>query len=220
MSERPMKTLLILGGTGLVGSNLIQEALAHPLVQRVIAPTRRPLVISDRLLNPLVDFDELPPDAPWWQADAVLCALGTTRSQAGSRTNFHRVDHDYVIQAATFAQQAGTPAFVFNSSMGADPRSRSFYLRTKGETEKDLEALGFSSLTHVRPSLLDGGARPDFRPAESIGLWLARRFERLIPARYQAVRTRDVAATMLAAALAPEPGVRVIESNEIERQIC
>jgi len=218
MSERPTKSLLILGGTGLVGSDLVQEALAHPLVQRVIAPTRRALAVNDRLLNPLVDFDQLPAEAPWWQADAVLCALGTTRSLAGSRANFYQVDHDYVMQAATFARRAGTPVFVYNSSMGADPHSRSFYLRTKGETEQDLAALGFSALTHVRPSLLDGGIRPDFRPAESVGLWLARRLKPLIPARYQAVRTRDVAAAMLAAALKPATGEQVIDSDEIGRQ--
>lgn len=218
MTERPTKTLLILGGTGLVGSNMIEQALAHPQVQRVVAPTRRPLIISDRLLNPLVNFDELSADASWWQADAVLCALGTTLRQAGSKKRFYRVDHDYVLQAATFARQAGTPVFVLNSSTGADPDSRSFYLRTKGQAEKDLTALDFESLACVRPSLLDGGIRPDFRPLENIGLWLAKALHPVIPARYQAVRTSDVAATMLRLALEPVPGMTVIESDEIERR--
>ncbi len=215
MSEQATKTLLILGGTGLVGSKLIEQALADPRVLRVIAPTRRPLTISDHLLNPLVNFDELPGTAPWWKADAVLCALGTTLSQAGSRENFFRVDHDYVLQAATLAQKAGTPVFVLNSSMGAEPHSRSFYLRTKGQTENDLEALGFSYLTHVRPSLLEGGIRPEFRLGENIGLWFARLLQPLIPPRYRAVHTNDVASTMLAAALEPTPGTSVIQSDQI-----
>ncbi|GGC93175.1 NAD(P)H-binding protein [Halopseudomonas salina] len=216
MSEQSTKTLLILGGTGLVGSMLIEQALADPQVLRVIAPTRRPLKISDRLLNPLVDFDELPRNATWWRVDAVLCALGTTRSQAGSREKFYRVDHDYVLQAATLAQQAGTPVFVLNSSMGAEPLSRSLYLRTKGQIEKDLETLGFSSLTHVRPSLLAGGVRPEFRLGESIGLWLARLLQPVIPARYQAVQASDVAAVMLAAAVEPRPGTSIVQSDQIK----
>lgn len=216
-TERSSKTLLILGGTGLVGSNLIEQALAHPQVGRVIAPTRRPLVISDRLLNPLLDFDELPANAPWWQADAVLCALGTTLGQAGSREQFYRVDHDYVLQAANYARQAGTPVFVLNSSLGAATGSRSFYLRTKGKTENDIEGLGYGSVTHVRPSLLDGGVRPQFRLGESMGLWLVKGLRPLVPPRYQAVSTRDVAAAMLEAALQPAPGVNIIESEQIRR---
>jgi uncharacterized protein YbjT (DUF2867 family) len=217
MSEQPTISVLILGGTGLVGSHLIQLALGHPRIKHVIAPTRRPLAIHERLHNPLIDFDALPSEAPWWEADAVLCALGTTRRLAGSEEQFRRVDHDYVLQTAALTRHCGAPVFVFNSSLGADANSRSLYLRTKGETEMDLEALGFSALTHVRPSLLDGEKRTDFRPGESIGLWLARRFEPLIPARYKAVSTRDVAVAMLNAALEPKQGVQVIESDQIRR---
>ena len=37
------KTLLVLGGSGLVGMEILRQALADPQVSRVVAPTRRPL---------------------------------------------------------------------------------------------------------------------------------------------------------------------------------
>ena len=210
-----MKTLLILGSTGLVGRQLLAQALAHAEVARVIAPTRRPLPSHAKLINPIVDFDTLPADAPWWRADAALCALGTTMRQAGSQAAFRRVDHDYVLTAARLTHDAGTPVFVLNSSVGASPAAGSFYLRVKGETERDLGDLGFDSLTLVRPSLLDGGPRPERRLGETLALWLARPLRGLIPARYRAVKTADVAATMLRSALAAEAGTHCIESEAI-----
>ena len=72
-------------------------------------------------------------------------------------------------------------------------------------------------MTHVRPSLLDGGVRPQFRLGESMGLWLVKGLRPLVPPRYQAVSTRDVAAAMLEAALQPAPGVNIIESEQIRR---
>jgi uncharacterized protein YbjT (DUF2867 family) len=66
-----------------------------------------------------------------------VCALGTTLAQAGSRDAFRRVDHDYVLTAALHARRAGAAVFVLNSSLGADPAAGSFYLRVKGEIERD-----------------------------------------------------------------------------------
>ena len=74
-----MRTLLLLGSTGLVGQQALALALADDRLTQVIAPTRRPLPPHPRLLNPQVDFEHLPAQAPWWRADAVICALGTTR---------------------------------------------------------------------------------------------------------------------------------------------
>ena len=205
--------LLVLGGTGLVGQQLLRLALADASITEVVAPVRRPLPARAlKMQQPVVDYRQLPP-SDWWQADACVCALGTTMKQAGSRTAFAEVDHDFVLAAATRARTAGTPVFVLNSSLGADPAARGFYLQVKGRTEQDLAALGFASLTCVRPSLLEGGPRPDARPAEAAGLWVARVLKPLIPARYQAVRTEAVARHMLAAARAAQPGLRVIESE-------
>lgn len=212
-----MTTVLLLGATGQVGGQLLRLALAHPQVSRIVAPTRRTLAVAaaGRLQNPVVDFERLPPDADWWRADAALCALGTTMKLAGSQEAFRRVDHDYVLEAAGLARRAGTPVFVLNSSLGADADSRNFYLRVKGQAERDARALGFESLTIVRPSLLDAGPRPDFRLGETLGLAAARLLGPLIPRRYRPVAAAAVARVMLDAALRAAPGMRVIESDAL-----
>ena len=211
-----MTRLLILGATGQVGHLLLRLALAHAAVTGVTAPTRRPLDPHPRLLNPIVDYRALPADKPWWAADAVACALGTTLRQAGSRAAFREVDHDHVLAAARHTRAAGTPAFLLVSAMGANSGSRGFYLRVKGETESDLAALGFSSLTLLRPGLMDPGAeRHDSRPAESLALRVMRLADPLLPKRYRTVGTQTVAAVLLARAISREPGTRVIESEEM-----
>ena len=210
-----MKTVLILGATGQVGQKLLQLALQHPEISRVVAPTRRPLPPHAKLDNPLVDFEELPEDADWWKADLALCALGTTLRQTKSRAGFYRVDHDYVLAAARLAQRAGTSAFGLVSSLGADASSRLFYLRTKGETEQALSALGFASLTLARPSLLIGGPRSSARPLEAFGLFLGKHLASLLPRRYRAVTTLQVAWALLEAGLRAPTGEHVIESEQL-----
>lgn len=207
--------LMLVGASGLVGQQLLRLALADPVVSGVVAPTRKPLAAAAKLENPAIDFEHLPADAPWWKVDAVICTLGTTMAQAGSESAFRRVDHDYPLAVARLARAAGAGAFVLNSSLGAAADSRVFYNRVKGEVEDAITALAYPSLTLVRPSLLDGGPRPDKRPGERIGLIVARMFRPLIPARYRAVATEAVARTLLAAALAQRPGVQVIESERI-----
>lgn len=209
---------IILGGSGLVGQQLLQQALTNPLLTSVIAPTRKALTAHPKLLNPIVDFADLPEDADWWNADIVLCALGTTMKLAGSKERFFEIDHDYVMRAATLARQAGTPVFVYNSSLGANAAATSFYLQFKGQLEQNLEKLGFRSLGIVRPSFLDGGARPDKRPGEAVAIAIAKSFEPLLPKRYRAVSTSKVASAMWKLAMKPEAGVTVVESDTIYAQ--
>jgi uncharacterized protein YbjT (DUF2867 family) len=209
-----MRRLLILGATGLVGQQVLAQALSDPSVAQIVAPTRRALAPHPKLLNAIVDFKALP-QADWWAADAVVCCLGTTLKLAGSPTAFREVDHDHVLAAARLALEAGTPTFALNSSLGASAGSGNLYLRTKGETENGLAALGFTSLTLVRPSLLDGGPRPDVRLGEAVGLWLSRLARPLIPVRYRAVRTEAVARALLQAAQQAKPGRYFVENAEI-----
>jgi len=211
-----MKTVLILGATGQVGQALLELALQHPEISRVVAPTRRPLPPHAKLDNPLVDFEELPEDATWWKSDLTLCALGTTLRQTKSKAGFYHVDHDYVLAAATLAQRAGTPTFGLVSSLGADASSRVFYLRVKGETEQALVTLGFVSLVFVRPSLLIGGTRASARPLEAFGLFLGKHLASLLPRRYRTVSTRQVAQSLLEACLCVSAGLHIIESEQLQ----
>lgn len=207
-----MTTLLILGATGLVGRSVLSQALADRSVTRVVAPTRKPLPSHARLLNPQPDFERLPSDADWWKVDAVVCALGTTIAKAGSREAFYRVDHDLPLRAAELALAQGARAYALNSALGADPLSKVFYSRTKGELERDLQKLGYPSLTLVRPGLI-GGERDESRPAEQIGVTLSQWLRPLLPLRYRVVPAENIAHHLLLAALGARHGVHVVPSE-------
>lgn len=209
-----MTRLLLVGGTGLVGQSVLAQALADPRVEQLVAPTRRALPAHPKLLNPVVDFEALPDDAAWWSVDAVVCALGTTIKIAGSQTAFYRVDHDLPLEVARRALQHGARSFALNSALGASATSPVFYSRTKGELERDLRALGYASLTLVRPGLI-GGERPAPRPAERLAIGVTRMLQPVLPRRWHVVPADRIAAHLLAAALEARPGVRILESAEL-----
>ena len=206
--------LILTGATGLVGREVLRLALADARVTAIVAPVRKPLPAHPKLDAPLVDFDRLPAEAPWWQADAVICTLGTTMKAAGTRQAFRRVDHDYPLVVARLALAAGTRTYALNSAAGADAASRFFYNRVKGELERDLEALGFYSLTHVRPGLI-GGEREVARAGEGAALRLLRVLAPVLPRRWRINPAPRIASALLEAALAAAPGVHVVTSEQL-----
>jgi len=111
---------------------------------------------------------------------------------------------------ARLALEGGARHFLLVSALGADPESRVFYSRVKGELERAVLALGYPGVTIVRPSLLLGD-RQEFRLGEEI----AKRFAWATPRTYRPVEARDVAATLVDAAREDRPGPRIIESAKI-----
>ncbi|MFJ1299137.1 NAD-dependent dehydratase [Pseudomonadota bacterium AL_CKDN230030165-1A_HGKHYDSX7] len=206
--------LLLVGATGLVGSHVLRLALADARVDAVVAPVRRGLPAHPKLDAPRIDYDRLPADAPWWRADAVICTLGTTIKKAGSQAAFRRVDHDYALEVARRAHDAGAPTYALNSAMGADSDSRFFYNRVKGELEQDLARVGLRSLTYVRPGLI-GGDRQESRTGERLGLAVLGLLGPLLPRRYRINPADRIAAALLEAAIAARPGVHVIGSEDL-----
>lgn len=210
-----MTTLMLVGTTGLVGGAVLRQAQADARVTRIVAPTRRKLPPHPKLENPLVDFEHLPADAAWWAVDGVICTLGTTIRKAGSQEAFRRVDQDYPLAVAKLARQSGARAFALNSATGADPRSRFFYNRVKGEVEAAIRGVGFPSLTIVRPALI-GGDRDEFRLAEFVAMRLLRLAEPLLPRRYRVVPHERIATALLEAAITAPSGEHLFESEAID----
>ncbi|HEY9573235.1 MAG TPA: NAD-dependent dehydratase [Pusillimonas sp.] len=206
--------LLLVGATGLVGRHLLDLALGDPRVSTVVAPTRRRLPAHPKLSNPQIDFDNLPTDADWWQADAVVCTLGTTMRAAGSQAAFRRVDYDYPMAVARLARAKGAPTYVLNSAIGADAASRFFYNRVKGELERDLVGVGFDSLTLVRPGVI-GGHREEFRLGERVMVLVLTLMGPLMRRRWRLNPAQRIAQALLEAAVNPTPGGHVVTSERL-----
>jgi uncharacterized protein YbjT (DUF2867 family) len=200
----------VAGATGLVGGELVRQLAARADFARVIALVRRAIDVPTRVIPLTTDFEHLERIVEHLGVDHVFCALGTTIRKAGSQAAFRRVDHDYVVSLARLALERGARHFLLVSSLGANPRSRVFYSRVKGEVEAAVQTLGYPRVTIARPSLLLG-PRSEFR----VGERLMKPLGPLMPRRYRPVHARAVAATLIRAAEDDAPGVHVIESRDI-----
>lgn len=208
-----MSTLLIFGATGLVGSQALELALADPRVSLVIAPTRRPLPDRERLSNPRLQEMLEGPDTSYWHADGAICALGTTLKQAGSAAAFRAVDFDLVLKVAERSRQAGVQRFALVSSLGANPKARFLYPRTKGEVERAVEQLGFASLTLLRPGFLEGH-RQQPRPMEKMMGAMLHLAAPMLPRSARASSSAMVAACLVDAVLQQQQGTQIIQSAQ------
>jgi uncharacterized protein YbjT (DUF2867 family) len=212
--------VLVLGGTGLVGTHLLRLAAHHPAVGGVVAFVRSmPKVDSIPNVRWLVvDFDNIEADTCAQEAlvgvDVMLCALGTTIRKAGSREAFEKIDLELPLRIARMARDVGVNTFGVVSSVGASPDAAAFYSRTKGRMEEALEALELQSLSIVRPSLLLGERR-ETRFGEDVAKALTRPISALIPKSYRPVQASRVARALLDATLDARRGARVIPNAEL-----
>src|SRR3546814_18518 len=170
----PLRIALI-GSTGLVGRKIIESCIGRSDV-RLIALARREVSLPNGARMELVVAEP----ANWGavidavRPDALICALGTTWKRAGKdEAAFRSVGQHLVIETALAAHRAKVRQMVSVSALGADARSKNFYLRVKGEVEKELSSIGFKRLDILRPGLLRGARVDDRRPLESLGQVLA-----------------------------------------------
>ena len=177
---------LVIGGTGLVGVELLRLLASDTEFSRIDSVARSIVPdLQDRLHQVVMDLleESLPANVT---PDVVFCCLGTTIRTAGSQEAFRRVDYEMPMRIAKAARTRGAQHFILVSSLGANPASRTFYSRIKGELERDLQKLGYPSLTFVRPSLLLGD-RTEPRFGEQVAALVLLTFRLLIPRSLRAI---------------------------------
>lgn len=211
MSSLSPHRILIVGASGLSGEHLLDRVLNEPSIERVLAPSRRALAAHPRLHNPQGELPALLPrlEGP---IDTAFCCLGTTLREAGSEQAMRDVDHDLVLACARRARELGARHFILVSALGADPQARHGYSRIKGETEQALIAQHWPQLTIARPALLLGPRR-----TPRLGEQLAAPVARLLPGKWRAISATRLARALWRLALEVQPGVRIVESDELRQ---
>ena len=214
-----IRKALILGSTGLIGGFCLQALLNDPAYSEVIALVRKPLLKTHRKLKTVISkFSNLENDLSKILVDDVYCCLGTTIKKAGSQEAFKQIDFSLVVTVAELMRRQGAEQFLVISSMGADPNSKVFYNRIKGEMEEALQQMNYPCLRIIRPSLLLG-EREEFRLGERIGVLLSPVLKPLMMGslrKYRPIQAESVARFMVKVAYEePISGVHVYESDKI-----
>ena len=215
MSE-PMRLALV-GATGLVGRHVVEACVGRrDLRLAAIARREMPLPMGATMEMFVADPEKWEDVFDARRPRALGCALGTTWKKAGEdEAAFRAVDHDLVLETARAAKRQGCERMVFISSVGADPHAKQFYLRVKGEVEKELGRTGFHRLDILRPGLLRGERGGDRRPAERLAIAASPLFNLLLHGKYsqyRAIQAETVARAAVACALKPARG-RFVHAN-------
>ncbi len=199
-----MKKALVLGASGFVGRYLVDLLLANPGYEKVTVVVRRDTGLEYPKLKTLIaDFESLPKMKEAIEADEVFITLGTTRKKTPDRKDYYQVDHDYPVLATRIAKERGATSVFLLTAVGADAGSGTFYLRTKGETERDVIGVGMDHTHIFRPSMILG-ERTEFRLLEKIVVKMWPLAEGLLKlsglSKYRGINGKDIAKAMVNAA--------------------
>ncbi|HKD80326.1 MAG TPA: NAD(P)H-binding protein [Candidatus Angelobacter sp.] len=214
------RTAVVLGASGLVGGYCLRALVDDADYTRVLTFGRRelPPLTRAKVVQRVADLASLGAE-DFRGAQDVFSALGSTIGKAGSQDAFRKVDLELPLRAAQEALKAGVEQFVVVSSVGADPQSKNFYLRTKGELEQELARLPFQAVHILRPSLLIG-KRQEFRLGESIAAKIAPAVDLFALGalrKYHSMRAEVAGKAMVGAARLGTSGTSVYEYSDIIR---
>lgn len=197
-----MKTAIIIGATGLVGSFISLKLLDDDRYEKVKVFARSSLEIKHQKLEEnIVNFDKLEDWKDKIIGDELYSALGTTIKKAGSKEKQFKIDFTYQYEVAKAASENNVKSYFLVSSIGADYKSRNFYLRLKGNLDEKIQQLNFEKIRIFRPSVLVG-LRGENRLGESLGIKIAGIVTSIIPAlkKYKPINASDVATGMIRSA--------------------
>ena len=212
----------LVGATGLVGGQVIEACVGREDIRlQAVARREVPLPRGIRIECFVAEPDKWGEVIEALRPKAIICALGTTWKKSGEdEAAFRAVDQDLVLAIAQSALDNGVERFVHVSSIGAAIAAKAFYLRVKGEVERELTRMRFGRLDILRPGLLVGERKNDRRVAERIGIAASPIVNVLLHGRYRqyrGIRAETVARAALALARRAARGRFVHDNDAIVR---
>lgn len=206
---------LVIGATGAVGKDLVEQLLADDAFDRVEVFVRREVPsASPKLVVHIVDFDRPEEWAGLMTGDVLFSCLGTTLKAAGGQEAQWKVDYTYQLEAAKAARASGVPKYVLVSSIGASSESKIFYTRMKGALEDAVKALGFPGCFILQPPSLIRKGSNRFGEKAGVAVLKALNAVGLLRA-WKPMPTEAVASAMLRLAKSPLSGPHTITSQSI-----
>lgn len=210
---------IIIGATGAVGRDLLEQLLADSRYERVDAFVRsaKGIVQNAKLHVHVIDFEKPETWRKDVQGDVLFSCLGTTLKQAGGQKPQWRVDHDYQLMFAQAAVENGVGEYALVSSMGAKASAMNFYMRMKGTLEDEVKSLPFRHITIVQPPSLI--RKNSDRWAEKTSVRILEALNRIGLLRGVApMPTEEVAACMRRHVGNGTTGVEVITNQDIKNK--
>ena len=214
-----MRSAVVAGANGLVGSELIQSLINDPYFTHIIAVTRNPLQITNSKLQNSIckDFEQLELLSNELNGDIYFCCLGSTIKKSKTKENFRKIDYDAVINFAQIAKIHEASKFILVSASGANPESAIFYSQTKGQVEQSLIGLNLNSLVIYRPGLLIG-KRNEKRFMEKLSIDLLNLLSPVIPQKLEksiSTKVSTLCESMIKESKISGPARKIIEAKDI-----
>lgn len=194
-----MKTAIVLGATGLTGGILLKKLLEDELYGTIKIFSRRTVGIkNDKIREYILDLLELEKYGGNFDADEVYCCIGSTKEKTPDFEVYKKIDYGIPVMAAKLSKEKNTGTFIVISALGADPQSKIFYNRIKGEMERDV-LKEHSNCYILKPSLIMG-RRKEKRLLESFGKKLMTIGDHLLVGslkRYKSIHAEEMADAMI-----------------------
>ena len=165
-----MKTALVFGSSGLVGSHVLNQLIQHSNYSKIKLFVRSSIKVNDRKIELIqTDFNNLEQHREEMMGDECFFCIGTTKKNSPDKNEYQRIELDMPKQVAQIAKSNNIKSYFFVSSGYANSKSSGDYLKYKGLVEKEILSLGFSKVGIMRPSFILGD-RKEFRLGEKIGI--------------------------------------------------
>ena len=215
-----MKSAIVFGGSGFVGSHLLSELLNSSEYEQITAIARKSLDSTHPKLRTVIgDYNSLAGVTSEIAADEVFIALGTTKKNSPTKAEYYQVDHEYPVLAARIAKERGAKSIFLVTAVNADPKSKFFYVRTKGETERDVIALDFEHTHIFRPSMIMGRRKERRSLLEQVLMKFWSALNPVLKGRgekYKGIPGRDIARAMLEAAKNQTEKLKIYQWREMQ----